>query len=445
MMLVAAALQAHAAAGPSQAAPGVGVGLDCWTFGFTRGHCCNKAFGDRGNPHCWGGAGDMFTFESCCGGRSYEPRGCGDFVTHFPWSALQMDNALWERCVDAMEHRRQDCNGGNTSWRSCPECAAISPHLITYIRCVRQEQERPQPRTVCPACCQSQGDAPAPEPLGGGTQVFVGGTHFPTLVRPRYPGRDFSVLASAFDTTVGYAMISEGRWMPQETALLQEFLPVGGVAVDAGANIGGFLLPLARHVGPDGQVHAFEPFRAIYQILTANCALNGLMSCYTYHAALGNQTERKRKPMPGLNAVSNPSKSFVVDSVASEMMVHHDGHGRTEEVEVVRLDDKLRLPRLDVLKIDVESMEYELLLGAHETIATHGPVIYLEDSEADMATMTTMTRSMQLLSDHHNYACLNLAQSGLHDMSSLLCAPSSRMDEVRRRLRHIDFNFGHDR
>lgn len=354
-----------------------------------------------------------------------------------------MDPNLWERCVAAMENREADCNAGNTTRHKCPECAAISPHLTTYIRCIRQEQERPQPRTACPACCS--GNSQTTEISGGGTQVLVGGVHFPTLVRPRYPGRDFSVLASAFDTTVGYAMISEGRWMPQEVALLQEFLPMGGIAVDAGANIGGFLLPLAKHVGPDGQVHAFEPFRAIYQMLTANCALNGLMSCYTHHAALGSAPERKRKPMPGLNAVSNPSKSFVVDSVASEMMVHHDGRGRTEEVEVVRLDDKLNLPRLDVIKIDVESMEYEMLLGAHETISKHGPVIYLEDSEADMMMMSKPTRCMRLLFERHNYECLNLAQSGLLDMSSLLCVPSQRMGEVRRRLRQIDFNFGHDR
>ena len=72
------------------------------------------------------------------------------------------------------------------------------------------------------------------------------------------------------------------------------------VACPAQANIGGFALPLSKHVGPDGQaapviaqwtelvqfrpiqhcasdavinaqVHAFEPFRNIFQVLTANC------------------------------------------------------------------------------------------------------------------------------------------------------------------------------
>ena len=28
-----------------------------------------------------------------------------------------------------------------------------------------------------------------------------------------------------------------------------------------GANVGGFTVPLAERVGPEGEVHAFEPFR----------------------------------------------------------------------------------------------------------------------------------------------------------------------------------------
>lgn len=268
---------------------------------------------------------------------------------------------------------------------------------------------------------------------------MVGGLHYPTLMRPRSAGRDFTLLASAFDMTVGYQLLSDGRWMPQETRLLEGFLPIGGVAVDAGANIGGFALPLSKHVGPDGQVHAFEPFRNIYQILTANCALNGLISCYTYHNALGSKPEKRERRSPGLNAVGNPSKSFVVDQIASELLVHHDGQGRTEIVEVVRLDDKLSLSRLDVIKIDVESGEVEMLLGASKTIDQHKPVIYVEDSEADLAALREPTRVMRLLDERHGYTCLNLAEMGLNTMTSLFCAPRERLPEVRYKLGEIDW------
>lgn len=224
--------------------------------------------------------------------------------------------------------------------------------------------------------------------------------------------------------------------MQPEVDLLKAFLPVGGVAVDAGANIGGFALPLSKHVGPDGQVHAFEPFRNIFQVLTANCAINGLLSCFTYHNALGNATEQRRRPMPGLGAVGNPSKSFVVDEIASELLVHHDSRGRSETVSVVRLDDKLKLDRLDVMKIDVESGEYDMLLGAAATIRAHQPLIYVEDSESDKPPPT---RVMRLLADMHSYWCADPKEFGLQLMTSTLCVPQRMVGEIRDRIRKIQW------
>lgn len=415
----------------------------CWTHGFTRGQCCNAIFGSRGYPMCWD-AGD-FTFERCCGGKVFEARGCGGFVTHFGFGAVGYTGGdaspavigkAWSDCASGMEERPGQCNSANTTARTCPECALLSRHLTTYIRCVKEEQRRSMPSGSRPA------SVPGDDEDDGGvaSHTIVGGHHFPTLLRPRSEGRDFTLLASAYDMTVGTQLIHEGNWMPQELRLLEGFLPYGGVAVDAGANIGGFALPLSKHVGPDGQVHAFEPFRNIFQILTANCAMNGLTSCYTYHNALGEKPERKVRPSPGLNAVGNPSKSFVVDEVASEMLVHHDGQGRTETIEVTRLDDKLDLPRLDIIKIDVESAEYEMLLGAGKTISRHRPLIYVEDSEAELESMRQPTRVMRLLSERHGYECLNLVQSGLTSMTSLLCVPSERTVAVRERLHTIDWN-----
>lgn len=419
-------------------------GPECWTHGFTRGQCCNAMHGRRGNERCWD-AGD-FTFEHCCDGRLYEPRGCQAFITHFGFDAVGFGTDAktigesWTQCATSMERRRGHCNSLNSTQRSCPECALLSEHLPTYIRCIRQEQDRAVPLASCPACCAGKGNSSSvAEDDGGGTETLVGGVHYPTLLRPRSEGRDFTFMASAFDMTVGSQLISEGKWMPQEIRLLEGLLPRGGVVVDAGANIGGFTVPLAKHVGPDGQVHAFEPFRNIFQLLTANCALNGLLSCFTYQNALGAAAEKRSRRSPGLNAVGNPSKSYVVEQIASELLVHHDGDGRTEIVEVVALDERLHLSRLDIIKIDVESSEYEMLQGSERTIRQHQPVIYVEDSEADMMNLHSPTKVMRLLSERHAYECVNLAQSGLVSMTSLLCAPQAVVQEVLARVMQIDW------
>lgn len=399
----------------------VGAGDTCWELGFTRGQCCNAIFGEHGNPYCWDHG--VHTFETCCG-TPFFAQDCAEFIANFAFSVLRTHGDALDRCAQAMEQDPGRCNSANMSGASCPSCASLSEHLVTYVRCVREEQARRAPKL----------EAGRDEP--GGAEVLVGGAHYPTMLRPRSLGREFTWVAPAFDAYVGTQLVHHGHWNPEEVRLLRGLLPKGGIAVDAGANIGAFTLPLAQHVGPHGEIHAFEPFRLIYQTLAANCALNGLQSCFCHHKALGSHPAHKRLRMPGLNAIGNPSKMYVADHIASELHIHYD-RDLQETVEVVRLDD-FPLRRLDLIKIDVESMELELLVGADTTLRRFRPLLYVEDSEADMESMREPTRLIRHLASNHHYACLNLAQTGAPSLTSLLCAPQETMPEVQTRMRRID-------
>ena len=44
---------------------------------------------------------------------------------------------------------------------------------------------------------------------------------------------------------------------------------------------------MAERVGRQGKVLAFEPFRWLFQICTANVALNGLSNVWTFNMGLG--------------------------------------------------------------------------------------------------------------------------------------------------------------
>jgi len=408
LLALAAAAFAEGAEGGERGAEG------CWVAGFNRGQCCNAIYGPGGNRFCWDDQGH--SFETCCNGKLFHAQDCPTFVSYWSFGAMGGSINAMGQCAEAMESDPQRCNSANTTALSCPACASISEHMPTYIRCVRNEQAGPG--------FPIDADVPGSDP-----GLVVGGMHYPTLMRPRSRGRDYSLLAPAFDAYVGAQLIGDGHWMPQEVAILTALLPVGGVAVDAGANLGGFTLPFARRVGPRGQVHSFEPFRLIYQALTANCAMNGLQSCHTHNKGLGSRSARKTLRAPGLNALGNPSKMYVADEVASELHIHYDRE-LEEDVEVVRLDD-VPLRGLDLVKIDVESMELDLLQGAERTLAAFRPVIYVEDSEAeDLENLRAPTKVMRLLSERHAYVCINLAQSGLPQMTSLLCAPGERIRAV---------------
>eukprot|EP00747_Dinoflagellata_sp_TGD_P021355 gnl/TRDRNA2_/TRDRNA2_128437_c4_seq1.p1 gnl/TRDRNA2_/TRDRNA2_128437_c4~~gnl/TRDRNA2_/TRDRNA2_128437_c4_seq1.p1 ORF type:complete len:429 (+),score=64.76 gnl/TRDRNA2_/TRDRNA2_128437_c4_seq1:2-1288(+) len=394
---------------------------ECWKGGFTREQCCNAIFGPSGNWYCWDDG--KHTFETCCGGVLYRAPNCREFVTHFSFASAKFSvgRDTMETCASAMDSDPIRCNSPNTTLASCPVCAKLGQHVVRYIRCIRQEQQW------------------AGVTEGKPSLSVVGGAQYPTILRPKFPGRDFTIVAPAFDACVGSQLLVGGRWMLFEERLLTGLLSTGGVVVDAGANIGGFTMPLARHVGPGGEVHAFEPFRLLHQILTANCAVNGLLSCFTYQRGLGRAAASKKLKMPGLNAIGNPSKMYVADSIASEMHIHFDSQ-LEETVHVMRLDD-LPLQRLDLIKIDVESMELDLLIGAEQTLRRFQPILYVEDSEAaDLVNMRGETRLIKFLSEKHAYICINLAQSGISEMTSLLCAPNDKIGDVRQRLQHIPFN-----
>jgi len=219
--------------------------------------------------------------------------------------------------------------------------------------------------------------------------------------------------------------------------LLSHLALPGDVVVDAGANIGGFALPLAKRVGRSGVVHAFEPFRLLFQCLNANVMLNGLSNVHTYQAGLGNLTETVKLRQPNLNAVSNPSKMHVAAEVASELMVLTDATQMAEPVRVVRLDDiDFSLGGPSVIKVDVESMEMPMLQGAEETLRRYRPVLYVEDSEeAPQGTETQMVRHLLA----RGYKVVDLERIGFHDATSILFFPEEKEEEMIRRVGGINW------
>lgn len=75
------------------------------------------------------------------------------------------------------------------------------------------------------------------------------------------------------DDSMGLA--ARGRYEPKETSILSGLVRSGDIALDLGANIGYYTLLLARLVGPEGTVYAFEPDPASFEILQRNVEENG--------------------------------------------------------------------------------------------------------------------------------------------------------------------------
>lgn len=167
------------------------------------------------------------------------------------------------------------------------------------------------------------------------------------------------------DEIIGRALELYGEFAESENRIMASLVQPGDVVVDVGANVGTVTLALARRVGPQGRVHAFEPQRLVFQILCANTALNGLTNVEARWAAIGASA--------GAACVPALDPTMKTNFGAIRLATEATG----EKVDLMALDD-LALPRCALIKIDVEGMESEVLRGAEATIARHRPVFYFE-------------------------------------------------------------------
>ena len=211
------------------------------------------------------------------------------------------------------------------------------------------------------------------------------------------------------------------RWEPHFTKLVQELVRPGTVAVDAGANMGCNTVVLARTIGAEGRVYAFEPQRITFQQLCANCLLNGLPNVYPIPAALGDR-ERDDLTMAPLDYY----KDWV--NIANNRI----GAGG-EPIHVVTLDSFA----LDVsfLKVDVQGYEIKVLEGARETIARSRPLLFVEvearQLERHGATSDELIQHIRNLEYKLIWICNDYPVDHL-------CVPSERPDLLEQALCSID-------
>ena len=164
--------------------------------------------------------------------------------------------------------------------------------------------------------------------------------------------------------TIERVMIS-GTYEPHTTDLINRLLPRHGYAIDIGANVGALTLVMAKVVGPNGKVFAFEPSPLTFERLVYNIKLN--------------------PEFRNVIRSYNIGLSDVEETLYWRASTRNMGNGSLLEssgipVPVKALDTVIpqSIPSIDFIKIDVEGMEYEVIHGGIETIKRYKPVICFE-------------------------------------------------------------------
>lgn len=189
-------------------------------------------------------------------------------------------------------------------------------------------------------------------------------------------GRHGRFLINPHDMYIGRSMKAYGEFSEREWALFDQILRPGMVVIEAGANMGSHTVPIAKKVGMQGFVYAFEPQLAVFQQLCTNLALNDLMNVQAFHAGCGAEDGWMKivRPDP---AIGNNFGGYTLDRLNAQ------GRRTPARIRIETLDNTLDLASLNFLKADVEGMEVDVLKGASGLIARHRPVLYLEAGEED--------------------------------------------------------------
>jgi FkbM family methyltransferase len=148
-----------------------------------------------------------------------------------------------------------------------------------------------------------------------------------------------------------------------------------GIVLDIGANLGSYVVPLARHHA-HLQFEVFEPQRIIYYQLCANIFLNRLSNVYAHNVGLSNDKRINTYVLPNYAEETNIG-AFSIDFDTRAKDYEVKSEGVTERMIIIPLDS-MQYEKVRLIKIDVEGHELSVLLGAEHTLRENNypPIIF---------------------------------------------------------------------
>jgi FkbM family methyltransferase len=131
-----------------------------------------------------------------------------------------------------------------------------------------------------------------------------------------------------------------------------------------------------------GSVLSIEAQERVYYALAGNIAINNCFNAIAIHGAVSSESGVLQIPSPDYFVPSSFGSLELRQRSGNEFIGQPIDYEKTVSVRKLALDE-FNLPRVDLIKIDVEGMEMEALEGANRTIAQSRPIMLIEKIKAD--------------------------------------------------------------
>ena len=155
----------------------------------------------------------------------------------------------------------------------------------------------------------------------------------------------------------------------------------GMTFIDIGAHFGFFSLLGSYLVGEKGEVLSFEPMPDTYSQLKEN--VNGCNNIKTFNYAAFNEDKKVKFFDYGL--VNSAFNSMFDRPRKTDINSSNNGKEIIAEAKTIdNIIEEKRIKRVDLVKIDAESSEFQVLKGMSKTIKLYRPDIILEVGDFDI-------------------------------------------------------------
>jgi FkbM family methyltransferase len=207
-----------------------------------------------------------------------------------------------------------------------------------------------------------------------------------TMILNRF---DYRMVDAQRGYGVGYQILENACFDPSEVKLAVDLLALrrkhhgdGVVAIDCGANIGVHTIEWAKSMTGWGSVLSIEAQERIYYALAGNIAINNCFNAIAINGAVSSESGIMKIPNPDYSVPSSFGSLELRQRDGNEFIGQAIDYENTVNVRKLALDE-FKLPRVDLIKIDVEGMELEALEGARGIIGQSRPVMLIEKIKAD--------------------------------------------------------------
>lgn len=194
---------------------------------------------------------------------------------------------------------------------------------------------------------------------------------------------------------VGFQLLETGSFDAGEVDLVlgllrlrHNYFGTGVVAIDCGANLGVHTVEWAKAMTGWGSVVAIEAQERIYYALAGNIALNNCFNAQALHAAVAATRGTMKMPRPDYTSEASFGSLELRKRADTEFIGQPIDYSEAAMAEIATVSiDSLGLSRVDLIKLDVEGMEWEALQGAARCLQERRPIVYVETIKSDKAQL----------------------------------------------------------